>query len=76
MPPPNCAPPEQARRRTGAADHALTSQERQVAALAAEGATNAEIVVRLFIPVSTVEYHLNEVFRSSSSPPADGCPRC
>ncbi|MFJ8996515.1 LuxR C-terminal-related transcriptional regulator [Streptomyces sp. NPDC102279] len=54
---------EQARRRTGAADHALTQQERRVATLAAEGATNAEIAVRLFISVSTVEYHLNKVFR-------------
>ncbi len=54
---------EHARKRTLPAPSDLTPQERQVAILAASGSTNAEIASRLFITVSTVEFHMNKVFR-------------
>jgi DNA-binding NarL/FixJ family response regulator len=61
---------ERARARVPQTTCDLTPREARVAEVAAEGSSNNDIGAQLFMSPRTVDYHLAEVYRNSTSPRA------
>lgn len=53
---------EKRRRRVSETRDDLTAQERQIATLAPDGLSNAQIGARLFLSPRTIEWHLHHVY--------------
>ncbi|GAA3775030.1 response regulator [Plantactinospora mayteni] len=51
--------------------HALTSREREVLGLMAEGRSNAAIAGRLFVTEKAVSKHINSIFSKLGMPPSE-----
>ena len=54
---------ERVRKKVVGEPEVLTPREAQVAALVREGEGNRQIAAQLFVSPSTVDYHLNKIFR-------------